>query len=240
MYIWCLQILRSSRHCILRAARIEGEKVRTVPACSPCTCPFPRARPPLEGLDSRSLAFLCFQFGCCAGALVFPSERGVVKGAGSLLSAHSPQRSLQVVCGLGITLKSLHEKPLDLTHDRPARDRLSLALDLFEDLTTLSTQMPCCETWLGFVHGGRCLHAPVWRSRDWTRQPCVPGGIFGYETTHQLLHNQNPNHSESSPLFEMRHQTPRGSTHWTTVDACCPRHGRLGTLTVVTAEASSG
>lgn len=73
---------------------------------------------------------------------------GVKTGEGWYLSMKNstirgclPNQSFQVVCGLGITLKSLHENPLDMTRDCPASDRLSLALDLFEDLTTLSTQM---------------------------------------------------------------------------------------------------
>lgn len=43
------------------------------------------------------------------------------------------------LCGLEVTLKGLHENKLDVTGDQPASDRL-LALDLFEDMTSLSTQ----------------------------------------------------------------------------------------------------
>lgn len=54
---------------------------------------------------------------------------------------------------------------------------------------------PGCEAWLGFGRGGRCLHAPVRSSRDWTRQHSVPAAPLAMKHTPATAQPE-PNRSE--------------------------------------------
>lgn len=61
-------------------------------------------------------------------------------------------------------LKGLHENKLDLTGDQAANDRLSFVLDLFEDMTTQSTQIN--EP----LELEECVVLPVARDREEARR----------------------------------------------------------------------